>query len=1449
MSRVALLVATTDYMDSGLSRLRSPASDARDLGALLEDGSVGYFDRVVLLVNESKVEIEEHVERVLRDLLPDDTLLLYVSCHGIKDRHGRLFFTTARTKRDLPESTAISARFVEEQMSRCRARAKVLLLDCCFGGAYVQGMTPFGPEDGALSAQAAGKGTYVMTASDVLQFAFEGDTVKNDKGISRSVFTEAIIDGLSTGRADIDNDGVITAHELFQHIERHVQASGVPQKPTEFRSGVQGNIPIAKAALWHQGRSEGVDSFSSDSLRLGELLPALAEHSGRGLCAPDWPPNGKLAVPLGRMYDSARGLQETLTLDLSGGAPHVGIVGGRWSGKTSVLLTLACSLALTHTPEELQIYALHGEPDGMTRLSTLPHVGKVADYAEDDEVALIVDGVMATLRRREHLSGALKIRSPRIFRAKRTQGALPGESNGEVFLFIDSWQDFETRYPDAARQLLNVAQNGVYYGIHLAVSADRWNDIPTDLSLHFGTWIELSLADPRESRIDSDLAGDIPPGQPGFGLTRGRRYVRVAVPALARSRTAPDEGEALDAPPGDEGEELDSLVKAVADAWRGNTARPLEISTDSEDLDSRPVELLNLLPEGWAADPESAWSSEPGRKLIAPLGIDPAGSPVMLNLTEAAPGSPGLHGLCVGATGSGRAELLRSLVLGLTVAYSPETVNFMLVDARAGTAFAQLDRLPHVSAVIANILAEPALIDRLTQSLQGELNRRQELFRDSGNYAGVREYDRAREAGAPLQPIPLLVLVIDEFTELLDEKPDFVEVLVQICRLGRALGVHLLLASQSLEEGRLRGLDTYLMYRIALRTASAEDSRATLGVADAYHLPPTPGLGYLKSGRGQVVGFRAAASGVTEQEGSTAGHTSASDLILDRLAGRGPGAHQIWLPPLEPALPMDFLFEQLGVVEGRGLTHSGHDGAGRLAAPVGLVDNPYEQRRELLWLDFAGLAGNMLITGDQQSGKSTLLRTLISSLALTHTPHEVQFYCIDLGGGGMTHLSGLPHVGGVATRLEADLVRRTLFKVHDILTRREEYFRSAGISSVTDYRARRASGDISVTDQPWGDVFLVIDDWGNFRTEYEALEPTVREIAERGLGHGIHLVLTASRSVHVLSVKERLANRLELRLADPLESDLDRKTAMDIPARMPGRGQTPQRQHFMAALPRIDSRASDVGLADATVAFAAEVARHWHGPRAPEVRLLPAAFPASELPPGDRFPERGVAFALDENNIEPVFVDFEQDPFLLVYGESESGKSNLLRLLVKQLTERYSGDECKFMVVDNRRALLDVVPQSHLAEYVPMSNAMDHHVRALVDMLQRRVPTAEVTVQQLRDRSWWQGPTVYVVVDDYELVSTSSGNPLSDLTELLPFARDVGVRFIVARNSAGAGRASYEPFIQRLTELGAQGLILAGDPGEGDLLGVRPRSWPPGRGMFVSRRGKTLVQTALMPTE
>ena len=241
-----------------------------------------------------------------------------------------------------------------------------------------------------------------------------------------------------------------------------------------------------------------------------------------------------------------------------------------------------------------------------------------------------------------------------------------------------------------------------------------------------------------------------------------------------------------------------------------------------------------------------------------PIGVGADGGAIELDLKESAQDGMGPHGLLIGATGSGKSELLRTLVLGLAATHSSEQLNFVLVDFKGGATFASLDRLPHTAAVITNLADALPLVDRMVDAINGELVRRQELLRRAGNFASVRDYERARAAGSPLAPLPSLLLICDEFSELLSAKPDFIDLFVQIGRLGRSLGVHLLLASQRLEEGRLRGLDTHLSYRIGLRTFSALESRTVLGVPDAYELPRSPGHGYLRAGTDPLARFKAA---------------------------------------------------------------------------------------------------------------------------------------------------------------------------------------------------------------------------------------------------------------------------------------------------------------------------------------------------------------------------------------------------------------------------------------------------------------------------------------------------------------------------------------------------------------------------------------------------------------
>ena len=928
-------------------------------------------------------------------------------------------------------------------------------------------------------------------------------------------------------------------------------------------------------------------------------------------------------------------------------------------------------------------------------------------------------------------------------------------------------------------------------------------------------------------------------------------------------------------------------------------------AVEEEEVAERPqhqLELMSLLniPDAYRLDPEVIWRPRQRQdRLRIPFGLTPDGEPVDLDIKESAQGGMGPHGLVIGATGSGKSEVLRTFVLGLATTHSPDALNLVLVDFKGGATFLGLDSLPHVSAVITNLEDELILVDRMQDALSGEMNRRQEVLRQAGNYGSLRDYEDDRAKGKPLDPLPSLWIVVDEFSELLSAKPEFIELFVMIGRLGRSLGVHLLLASQRLEEGKLRGLDTHLSYRIGLRTFSAGESRVVLGVPDAYELPREPGGGYLKVGTEGLIRFKACYVGGVYQPPSLANAPAKKpvrpgekqwvpqitayttdfveptvaetpveaapeealtpapqearepkvliDLVVEQLQRMGRAAHQVWLPPLDEAPTLDQLMPgPLEVSEEHGLTVA-WEGRGSLQSPVSLVDKPYYQRRDPMWLDLAGAGGHVGIVGGPQSGKSTLLRALISSYSLTHTPDEVQFYCLDFGGGTLPALLGLPHVGGVASRLDPDAIRRTVGEMTALLEQRERAFTDAGIDGVATYRRMRRQGRIQ-PDRFASDVFLVVDGWGTVRADHEAVEAAItQQLAARGLGFGIHIVATANKwSEFRTAIKDLIQTRLELKVGDPYDSEVDRRAAVNVPANRPGRGLSPEKLHFLSALPRIDGNPDPVDLADGVKAMTEAVSAAWKGAPAPAVRLLPEELPVETLPQPGADVRPGVPIGIDEDELAPVYLNLEEEPHLVVFGATECGKSNLLEVIARGIVARNTPQQARMIILDYRRSLLDSVSGDHLIGYAASSDAATSLLKDVGAALRKRMPGPDVTPDQLRNRSWWQGSDLYLVVDDYELVATSSGNPLAPITDLVSQARDIGLHVIIARGFGGAGRAMYDPVVQRIRDMGNPGLIMSGTKEEGQLWGgVRGAPLPPGRGTLVSRRlGTKLVQTA-----
>jgi S-DNA-T family DNA segregation ATPase FtsK/SpoIIIE len=946
-----------------------------------------------------------------------------------------------------------------------------------------------------------------------------------------------------------------------------------------------------------------------------------------------------------------------------------------------------------------------------------------------------------------------------------------------------------------------------------------------------------------------------------------------------------------------------------------------------------PTRLLDLLDLGSRPiDPAAGLRPRPRSKLLqVPVGGTPGGDPLVLDLKEAAEGGIGPHGLVVGATGSGKSELLRGIVAGLAATHPPEQLAFVLVDFKGGAAFAELAPLPQVAGLITNLQSDLSMVDRAMAALQGELARRQRLLYHAGNQPDLRAYAARREVDPRLEPLPYLLIVVDEFGELVAVRPELLDLFVAVGRVGRSLGMHLLLASQRLDEGRLHGLDGHLRYRICLRTFSAAESTAVLGVPDAYHLPPAPGAALLKVDAASPLRFTAALISTRhpppagEQPGSSTtdqprpdaaphapgpgppvsaaqpqrrgseppvpdavgtscpivpfaatgpgrlvpagsrpstpeasvpvaadglaqtrpGGPSDLEVLVARLAGAGPPVHQVWLPPLSAVIPLD------------GLLHAVE--RCWLRVPVGVVDRPVEQVQEPLVLDLSGTAGHLAVVGAPRTGKSTLLCTLVAALAATHPPDEVQAYAIDLGGGLLHRLGELPHVGAVCGPREPDRVHRLVRELGCVLAERERRFRDLGVDSMVSWHElRRAGLDLG----GYGEVFLLIDNWGALIRELPELEAELIELAAIGLHYGVHLVLAANRWADLRpGLRDNLGGRLELRLNDPLESELGRTAAAALPD-LPGRGLSQSGFPFQVALPGPANAILDHALAGPG------------GVVAPPLRLLPALVGEAALPAAGPGQPPGLPFAVEEHRLDLVWLDlFAGSPHLLVLGDAECGKSSLLRLIAHGLAARHRPDEVALLVVDLRRGLLDLTALPHLAGYACTTTTLTQAVERLHHRLTDRLAAG---VDDLPDpRATWaspplepspgpvpplipgqppalvtaptrQGPRYVVLVDDYDFLPATTGSPLLPLLDLLGQGRELGFHLVLARSVAGAARAAFEPVFQRLRELGGSGLIMRGDPSEGPLLaGQKAADLPAGRGFLVrSRQPPTLVQVA-----
>ncbi|GAB1644206.1 type VII secretion protein EccCa [Krasilnikovia sp. MM14-A1259] len=1119
-----------------------------------------------------------------------------------------------------------------------------------------------------------------------------------------------------------------------------------------------------------------------------------------------------------RRFATAPGMPLVVPLDRVG---NVSIVGG-YDDTLAVARALLIQAACLHAPDDLRL-GLACAPSraaGWQWLKWLPHLldpehrdGPVAARRVGSDPNGLAQLVGAQLQ--ENAGYAAEMVRSAGPQATAATGLLP-----RLVLVHDTHGDVaaEVAVPD---QALTVAQLGVTV-LHLV--ADRLHE-PGDVAIRITVNDGRLTVEDLRGEVVTTLGGDLDQ----LAVADAEGLARVLAP-LRLSR------------------------ESAQDGAGGATGADFATLLGVDDIADLPLSWL--------------WKPRNERDLLrVPIGVDTTGEPVLLDLKEPAQLGMGPHGLCVGATGSGKSELLRSLVLALLTTHPPDVLSMVLVDYKGGATFAPLADAPHVAGVITNLEGDASLVERVHTSLAGEVQRRQQVLKDAGNVANIADYAAARARRPDLPPLPYLLVIIDEFGELLSAKPDFIELFLSIGRIGRSIGVHLLLSSQRIEAGKLRGLETYLSYRLGLRTFSEGESRTVLDTPDAYHLPPLPGFGYLKVDTTVYQRFKAAyVSGPyrapedtapvddtprpaayplynTASGGNGEGLApvlpvrSAAPTVLDRAAAQLAAATdpvpQIWLPPLPSAVTLDQIGGGITATD-RGL-HLRHPRTGVLRVPLGVLDDPARQWQGRWDLDLTTAGGHAAVIGGPQSGRTTLLRTLAVALALTHTPAEVAVYGVDLTGAALQPLTVLPHVGGVAGRTDSERVRRTLEHVRGLLDQRERVFRDRGIDSLEKMRTLHDQGGLPELDA--ADVVLLIDGYGQLATEFENLEPLVTALLHRGGGYGIHVVASMLRWHDVrIALQSTIGTRIELRLGDPTDSAIDRRLAEIICADQPGRALTTDKLYAQVALPRIDAHPDGTDLGDAITQAGRAAAAAWNGPVPAPVRVLPGLLTTADL--GAPTPHSsGVPIGIGETSAGPVTLDLlGRDSNLLVLGDGECGKTNLLALIADGLTARHSDDDLVFAVIDPRRGLHGVIGDDHLGGYAPNAPLAERLAAAVAGQLaERQNGTAA--------QPW---PHIVLLVDDYDVLTSAGSHPLAPLLPYVPAADDLNLHIVLARRVAGASRGLFDPFVQAVRETGAAGLVMTGDRGEGKLLGdAYARPLPPGRGQLI-RRGQppALIQTA-----
>lgn len=938
-------------------------------------------------------------------------------------------------------------------------------------------------------------------------------------------------------------------------------------------------------------------------------------------------------------------------------------------------------------------------------------------------------------------------------------------------------------------------------------------------------------------------------------------------------------------------------------------------------------------------DFDSLWASRTdtmGRsRLRAPFGNrSDNGELLFLDMKSLDEGGDGPHGVMSGTTGSGKSTLVRTVIESLMLSHPPEELQFVLADLKGGSAVKPFAGVPHVSRIITDLEEDQALMERFLDALWGEIARRKAIC-DSAGVDDAKEYNsvraRMRARGQDMAPLPMLVVVIDEFYEWFRIMPTAVDVLDSIGRQGRAYWIHLMMASQTIES-RAEKLMENMGYRLVLKARTAGAAQAA-GVPNAVNLPAQAGLGYFRKSLEDIIRFQAEflwrdyfqpgvsidgeeapalvhsidyirpqlfTNSFTPLEVSVGGpdiepvvaqpngEVLESDdieggededeegvrtpkvgtVIIDQLRKIKFEPYRLWQPPLTQPVAIDDLVNRF---LGRPW-HKEYGSACNLVFPIGIIDRPYKHDQPPWTVDTSGPGANVLILGAGGSGKTTALQALICSAALTHTPQQVQFYCLAYSSTALTTVSRIPHVGEVAGPTDPYGVRRTVAELLALVRERKRSFLECGIASMEMFRRRKFGGEAGpVPDDGFGDVYLVIDNYRALAEENEVLIEQVNVIINQGPSFGVHVVVTADRESELRPpVRSGFGSRIELRLAAVEDAKLVRsRFAKDVPVK-PGRGMVavnyvrldsdPQAGlHTLVARPALGSTPDNVFECDSVVAAVSRLT----SAQAPPVRRLPARFGVEQVRELASRDTRqgvgagGIAWAISELDLAPVYLNFAENSHLMVTGRRECGRTTTLATIMSEIGRLYAPGassapppapgrpSAQVWLVDPRRQLLTALGSDYVERFAYNLDGVVAMMGELAAALAGREPPPGLSAEELLSRSWWSGPEIFLIVDDIQQLPPGFDSPLHKAVPFVNRAADVGLHVIFTRTFGGWSSAGSDPMLRALHQANAPLLVMDADPDEGFIRGkMKGGPLPRGRGLLMAEDTGVFVQVA-----